>query len=485
MRGAQLAATVGGGLRGVDLAALVVEQGDDGGGDRIAVAADHPEPHGLRAARDGGRHDREGAREGGGQQDDDVVVVRGRADDAGHGSRVRVAVRHGRPVRVRGQLRRHLEHRLRHGGLGGDGPDDRDPHERGQVGVAERAGDGGGFGLISRRDGFRRALGDRLLRVGRLGADGRAAPARGRPRAPWRRQVRSRAMRPGEAGSGPSTGACGSGLGQHRLGPSTGAAECGRSTVGSSSGDCAESATGRLGLVPGAAGAARDTITTDGDAGVGAPRPGRRRRDLGPTRAPVDRGGDDRERRGLPRAARLGTGHPRGAAPGGVADLETVHRGGRLPGRRCSGRRLGRRGVGDGRHGHPVLPRNLGNEEFLAGQCVGRASAGSSTGAARRSEQVGHRARALGAGLGVGLGLGRRRPGAAHEQDADVRRRGEQDDDQPDQDHGGHKAHSLHDPEDSNTRDPRRHPTGGGRRDAGERIGPPWPAAVTVAPGRA
>src|SRR6185312_12713438 len=32
---------------------------------------------------------------------------------------------------------------------------------------------------------------------------------------------------------------------------------------------------------------------------------------------------------------------------------------------------------------------------------------------------------------------------------------------------------------------PHRSPDRGGRRDAGERIGPPWPAAVTVAPGRA
>ena len=76
------------------------------------------------------RSDREGVCEQGGQAlPIDVVVVRGRADDAGHrGSRVLVVVRMAGLVEFgrvgRGAI---LEHCLRHGCLGGDGPDDRIP----------------------------------------------------------------------------------------------------------------------------------------------------------------------------------------------------------------------------------------------------------------------------------------------------------------------------------------------------------------------
>ena len=99
--GVQLAAAVGGGLGGVDLAAVVVEQGHEAAADRLTVAADHPEPHGLRAAGTAARGRTTGnARPADGRTTTTSSIVDGarrRAGGAGLASRARAPAPGRRP----------------------------------------------------------------------------------------------------------------------------------------------------------------------------------------------------------------------------------------------------------------------------------------------------------------------------------------------------------------------------------------------------
>ena len=196
---------------------------------------------------------------------------------------------------------------------------------------------------------------------------------------------------------------------------------------------------GDAGAAGGATGAAaRDTITTDGDVPVGAPTFGAGTgissvRTSGATGAATCRAsatlvrcglGDDRQRCGLPRPARLGARHPGGAPPRCVADLDAARRRRRLRSRRGGS---GLRDLGRVRHRNAVLAGHGRDEQLRAGQLVRRVGPA--------ADQVGDRPGTFAAGLRCA----RRGARAAQEEHTDVCRRGEQDDDQPDQDHGGHR----------------------------------------------
>ena len=175
-------------------------------------------------------------------------------------------------------------------------PDDRDPHERGEVRVAQRAGDRLGrcvraaSGSAGRRGVAVRGH-HRIRRI--AGAVGRS-PARDAGREPARLAVGSRRAR------APSRAT--------RARP---AAPPGRR--------------------PGTR--SRRTATSRSARPLSAPAPASR--PSGPPARPARRPphparlvrcglGDDRERRGLPRTARLGARHPGGAPPRGVADLDAA-----------------------------------------------------------------------------------------------------------------------------------------------------------------